>query len=598
MTPHLHSAITRLRSIATACFIGFALVGCPQSPLVIPPTPLIAQEWNQLTREAIAVSTPRPTVHSRNLFHVSLAAYEAWAAYDPRAVGYLTGSRYKQPHRAWYFANRAESISHAVYVVLNHHFATLANSAEGTPQRDAFDAFREKMQLHGYLDENGAIVPSEAQGLGTLLGQLVLQYGAEDESNEANGFADTSGYAPSNPPLIVAQSGTNGITDINAWQPLQLPNAVSPQTFLTPHWGEVDAFALPPFSDMETRLPVADPPRIGEPNEQEYFDAFVEVLRFSSRLDPTVGGGANLLDISPGSRGNNSLGRDDGNGHALNPYTQTEYPANGALWGDYFRAISEFWADGPKSETPPGHWNEIATDVMRGTGIVDERAANKFHPGDLDYDVKLYFALNAALYDAAIATWDVKHFYDYVRPISAIRALAEQNALSEVDGFIEEILVGDPLAGPNDENVGKLKVLAWQGPNLGVDWILGEDWLPYQAEGFVTPAFPGYTSGHSCFSRAAAEVLTHFTGDPFFPGGIAEYTVASLAYETTLSAPVTLQWATYYDAADEAGISRRSGGIHHYPDDYEGRTLGSAVGLLAYEKAEDYFEGRGVAVMK
>ena len=50
---------------------------------------------------------------------------------------------------------------------------------------------------------------------------------------------------------------------------------------------------------------------------------------------------------------------------------------------------------------------------------------------------------------------------------------------------------------------------------LGTEWIRAIDWLPYQRETFVTPAFAGYVSGHSVFSRAGAEVLTAITGSHF-----------------------------------------------------------------------------------
>ncbi len=144
---------------------------------------------------------------------------------------------------------------------------------------------------------------------------------------------------------------------------------------------------------------------------------------------------------------------------------------------------------------------------------------------------------------------------------------------------------------------------AWAGHPVDPDsdfggsaWILGADWLPYQQVNFVTPPFAGYTSGHSAFSRAAAEVLTQFTGDPYFPGGIGEYQVDvdgdfDLAFEYGPSQPLTLQWATYYDAADEAGLSRRYGGIHPALDDYPGRIIGHQVGTSAVQRAFALFGG-------
>src|SRR6185503_19483119 len=118
--------------------------------------------------------------------------------------------------------------------------------------------------------------------------------------------------------------------------------------------------------------------------------------------------------------GNNALGENNGTGYALNPVTGLAYSSNIVLRGDFTRALTEFWADGPSSETPPGHWNSIANHVsddmtvkrIGGTGPEVDR---------LEWDVKLYFVLNAALHDAGCAAWSVKRHYNGWRPISAIR---------------------------------------------------------------------------------------------------------------------------------------------------------------------------------
>ena len=57
------------------------------------------------------------------------------------------------------------------------------------------------------------------------------------------------------------------------------------------------------------------------------------------------------------------------------------------------------------------------------------------------------------------------------------------------------------------------------------------------------------------------------------------------------SADVTLQAATYYDAADQAGISRLYGGIHVPADDFNGRIIGSECGKEAWALAQQYFAG-------
>jgi hypothetical protein len=147
---------------------------------------------------------------------------------------------------------------------------------------------------------------------------------------------------------------------------------------------------------------------------------------------------------------------------------------------------------------------------------------------------------------------------------------------------------------------GQVAIRAWAGGPLdpktqtgGVRWIPAVDWVPYQAPTFVTPSFAGYFSGHSTFSRAAAEVLTGFTGSEYFPGGLSIWTVkaGSLKFEAGPANDVALQWATYFDAADQAGISRLYGGIHISADDLAGRRAGAECGRAAWAQARRYFDG-------
>src|SRR5690606_34087560 len=135
--------------------------------------------------------------------------------------------------------------------------------------------------------------------------------------------------------------------------------------------------------------------------------------------------------------------------------------------------------------------------------------------------------------------------------------------------------------------IGEVAVRSWRGEPGdrkteigGVGWIRCADWIPYQRRTFVTPAFPGYVSGHSTFSRAGAEVLTVLTRSEYFPGGFAsdERVPVYLFFEFGPSEPFSLQWATYSDAADQAGQSRLWGGIHIRNDDFDGRRIGALVG--------------------
>ena len=116
--------------------------------------------------------------------------------------------------------------------------------------------------------------------------------------------------------------------------------------------------------------------------------------------------------------------------------------------------------------------------------------------------------------------------------------------------------------------------------------------MTYQRENFVTPPFGGYVSGHSTFSRAAAEALTLLTGDPFFPWGLGEFHFKAgeyLRHEYGPSADITLQWARYIDASDQCGLSRIWGGIHPPIDDVPGRKIGKIVGSKSFNLATTFF---------
>ena len=277
--------------------------------------------------------------------------------------------------------------------------------------------------------------------------------------------------------------------------------------------------------------------------------------------------------------------------------------------------VSQFWADGPNSETPPGHWYVLLNQVS------DNPLFQKRYEGagpvlnNLEWDVKAYFTLGGAVHDAAIAAWGIKGWYDSPRPISMIRKMAlygqsSNSALPSyhpggiplVPGYIEIVYAGDPLAGENNINIDKIKIKAWQGFShipisgasyAGVGWILAESWMPYQRKTFVTPPFAGYISGHSTYSRAAAEVLTSITGSAYFPGGMGEYLIPAnsnfLGFESGPSEDIRLQWATYRDASNQSSLSRIWGGIHPPFDDIPGRLIGQQIGIAAYQKAKTYF---------
>ena len=586
---------------------------CP--PVADNPDWSVARRWDEALLDAIRRAVPAPTVHARNLFHTSVAMWDAWAAYDPTARGYLVTEKATAGDVE---AARDEAISYAAYRVLSERYIKSTGGGESLSE------FADLMDSLCYPLDVTTIDGDSPAAVGNRIAAAVIAYGKTDGSNEAGGYAATD-YAPVNGPLVVSQSGAT-MTDPNRWQPLQIEHMISQngipvtngvQQAIGPHWGHVQGFALPADTGTGTPIDPGPPPLLGDPaTDQAFKDQAVEVIRLSSLLDPADGV---TIDISPGALGGNSLGANDGSGHAVNPATGQPYAPDIVLEGDFGRIMAEFWADGPDSETPPGHWNVLAN-LVSDELDPDLRIGGSGDPVDrLQWDVKLYLALNGAVHDAAIAAWGLKGYYDSVRPISMIRYMGglgqssdpalpsyDKEGLPLVPGLIELITKETTAPGQRHEALagheGEIALWAWAGnpadPKTevgGVTWIRAVDWVPYQLPTFVTPSFPGYVSGHSTFSRAGAEVLAGFTGSEYFPGGMSGYTIkaGSLRFEQGPTTDIRLEWATYYDASDQAGRSRLWGGIHVAADDLTGREIGSQCGRAAWATARRYFDGTG-----
>jgi hypothetical protein len=569
-----------------------------------------ARRWNEVTLDAIRNDLPAPTVHARNLYHTSAAMFDAWAAYDDDAKGVFVTEKHSASNTG---AARDEAISYAAYRVLEARYIDSIGATETIPALDSL------MAEFCYPIEMTDTVGDEPAALGNRIARAIIDVGLVDGSNEVDGYA--ADYEAVNPPLIVKASGTT-MVDANRWQPLAIENMVSQngieldngvQEFIDPHWGFVTGFALPEAPSTGVPIDPGPPPHLGDPaTDRQFKDAAVEVVGFSSLLDPTA---APIVDISPASVGNNPVGTQDGEGYAINPVTGEPYEPMMVNNADFARVVAEFWADGPDSETPPGHWNTLANEVSDLLGE-DLRLRGKGEAVDrLEWDIKLYLALNGANHDAAIAAWGSKGYYDYVRPISMIRWMGglgqssdpdgesfDPEGLPLRDGLVEVITDASAASGERHahlaDHVGEVAVLAYVGnpsdPEAeigGVDWIRAVDWVPYQSPTFVTPSFAAYVSGHSAFSRASAEVLSRITGSEYFPGGLGEWEIGAdwLKFESGPTAPVTLQWATYQDASDQAGMSRLYGGIHVRSDDFQGRIVGAQIGQAAWELAQTHY---------
>lgn len=601
----------------------------------------VARMWSEALLDSIRHDLARPTVHARNLYHTSAAMWDAWAAFDARADQVIHAEKMVA---ADIEAARNEAISYAMYRLLRHRFLFSPAAPFAFPEYDAL------MNDLGYditYTDQQADTPA---ALGNRIAQSIIDFGLADGSNEQLNYANTI-YQPINPPLLPEFPGNPDLLDMNRWQPLALeffvdqsgnPIPTGYPDALSPEWGQVTPFSL---NDLDLNVRMRDgfewkvwhdpgaPPYIGGTPEEDarYKWGNEMVVLWSAHLDPTDGV---MIDISPASFGNSPLptvadeemyynwieGGDWSPGHDINPVTGEPYEPQIVPRGDYGRILAEFWADGPDSETPPGHWFSILHYVadhplhenrLMGEGpILDQ----------LEYDVKSYLALGGGMHDIAIASWSVKGYYDYIRPVSAIRAMCDLGQCSDtqaanyhpdginlVPGYIENITAETTAAGERHAHLagseGKVAIMAWKGPDYisdpdndvaGVDWILAENWWPYQRPSFVTPPFPGYVSGHSTYSRGAAEIMTLLTGSEFFPGGMGEFEAPMnefLVFEDGPSMDITLQWATYQDASDQTSMSRIWGGIHPPADDIPGRHMGKAIGPEAFTEARRYYLG-------
>lgn len=616
----------------------------------------VARQWNDVLLEAIRKDFARPTVHSRNLFHSSAVMYDAWAVYDTASKTYFLGDTLAGfytpfagvPMPANVQAAQEEAMSYAAYRLLRYRFRNSPGRLISIPKMDSL--FVNTLGYDSSITSTNYLSGSPA-ALGNYLAQSMIAFGQQDGANEANDYANRF-YTPTNPTLLPVVPGNPNIIDPNLWQALTLQVfidqagnvfPISTPPFLSPEWGEVVPFALQDAdlniysrngNDYYVYHDPGDPALMdtatagGTTDDYKWGHSLVSV--WSSHLDPND---TTMWDISPASIGNIPVasyptnipdlqnfydyynGGDIGTGHTLNPATGMPYAPQMVKRADYGRVLAEFWADGPDSETPPGHWFTLLNYVTDHPLTTRQWEGNGSARSALEWDVKTYLTLGGTVHDAAVTAWGIKGWYDYVRPISAIRHMADNGQCSDSTlpsysplgiplspGYIELVDSADVLAGLLYENVGKIKVYAWAGPDsignpltsyAGVDWILADNWWPYQRPSFVTPPFAGYVSGHSTFSRAAAEVMTFMTGDAFFPGGMGEFLCDQndfLVFEDGPSADVMLQWATYRDASDQCSLSRIWGGIHPPVDDIPGRLMGIDIGTDAFNYAKGYFD--------
>ncbi len=574
-------------------------------------------------------------------------------------------------------AYRHQAISYAAYTYLKDHYPPQAGSpASLTAINSLLDATMIEL---GYDIDFWSIDYSSGNpaALGVYIAHQLDEWGFVDGSNEQDDYENQI-YDTENMEMNPNFSGNPGAIYPNQWQSIDLAvctdqagnnipcNGNETIQAISHDWGWVHPFSLDSCQLSYHERGGIDWPIYLDPGEPPYLES-TEYLP-SEMLGPNVNmfkygflttlmwhwfhnnPDAGMIDTSPNNIGNLNYvlnptlpgeqgpedlpasmneyvdfynlftGQVPDPGYDENPITDSAYAEQLVPMGDYSRAIAQYWADGPKSETPPGHWFVILNEVADALPERRWRGGNNPIIPDLEWDVKSYFTLGGGVHDAAVACWSAKGAYDYTRPIYAIRTMAEfgqctypdsvnyhVNGLPLIDGYIE-LVTQEDIDNPNlnfdTQDLDEVKIKTWLGPygfaptdttwqgtlEDGNGWKLALDWWTYQVASFVTPPFAGYYSGHSTYSRTAAEILTQITGDPFFPGGMFEYVVDTLFADTLHypTAPVHLQWATYRDAADQCSISRIFGGLHPPQDDIPGRQVGLIIGNQVVDYAERF----------
>lgn len=487
-----------------------------------------AQQWGQeaLRLIKLTLGTFSPPTVARTLSVVSTCMYDASVPYNTYEKSWSAFDIPKRPTQEMNDQNLQIAVSYGAYRAITHLF-------QDFPQY--LIATRSIMVSMGLDPNDMSELLFTAQGIGNKACKEVLRLkdvdgwnfnGREDGTKSANigvKYTDYTNYFSKND----AQT-TTGITDcakirdLNSWQALKVPTAAN--VTIIQKWAAPIAFNTKMF--VHTTLSEIDlqgPALLNTNSNQDALEQNTMILNMNGMLS------------------------------------------------DRQKMIAEFWADGPGTTNPPGHWYGIALDISIQYTMTLRRTVN------------LLFALSNANYDAGVLTWTAKRLYDSVRPITAIQCL--------------------------NSNV---QVKAWRGPYKGSGMINGSIWQPYQAPTFVTPGFAEWPSGHSSFSSASATILKNFFGDDDFglvvtitkgkslfepkilhghAGYIAGVTdIPNIGYNTTGYSPstdITFYYQTYDDAANCAAQSRLYGGIHYTRGRDDGARIGRKVGQKVWNEYVD-----------
>ena len=314
--------------------------------------PSAAYEWLDVALEATAREhdrvSPRPTVGSRMLMIITTAMYDAWAAYDDKAVGTRLGGQLRRPKSERTEANKRNAIAYATYRAMLDMF----------PEDKSW--LDEEMRNRGYDPNDNTKDVSTPRGIGNVAAAALIEYRHRDGANQlgdepgSNGkpYSDYTFYRPVNP--------WNKIIDPDCWQPIEFTLADSKKItpgFLTPHWYRVKPFAL----ERPDQFRPPPPPKVGSVQLKREVD---EVLGF-----------------------NNSLTLEQ-------------------------KAIVEFMRDGPRSTGQSGHWLKFAQAVSRRDKYdVDKDVKLFFAVGVTAFDAFIASWESKRVYDSSRPWTLVRYYY-------------------------------------------------------------------------------------------------------------------------------------------------------------------------------------------
>jgi hypothetical protein len=226
--------------------------------------------WNNAALQAIRDTSPGPTIAARVLAITHTCIFDAWAAYDPIAVGTRLGGALRRPVAEDTLANRDEAISFGAYRALTDLFPTEGLMLQGV------------MTSLGYDPNDNSVDTTKPDGIGNVACGAVLQFRHHDESNQLGdlhpgAYSDYTGYVPTNTP--------NRIVDPNLWQPLSVSDGHGgfvTQRYYTPQWGLVTPFALSVGAQLR---PAFGPERY---HSGGYVQQAKQLLEYSADLSDTT----------------------------------------------------------------------------------------------------------------------------------------------------------------------------------------------------------------------------------------------------------------------------------------------------------------------